>query len=327
MRRREFMALLGGAAAAWPVAARAQQSAMPIIGFLNGQSPDGFAGPLRGFRQGLKETGYVESENVTIEYRWAENQPERLPAMAADLIRRRVAVIAAMSTQAAVAAKAATKMVPIAFNVGGDPVRNGLVASLPRPGGNLTGVNFLTAELAAKRLELLRALVPAATRVATLFNPATPEITEASSRDLHTAARTMDLKIQVFNASTSGDINAAFAAMMRDRPDALFVGPGPFFNGRRVQLAQLTAHHSVPAIYAQREHVNVGGLISYGANNADAWQQVGLYVGRILKGAKPADLPVVQSSKFELVINAETARMLGLTVPPSLVAIADEVIE
>jgi putative tryptophan/tyrosine transport system substrate-binding protein len=326
VERRKFITLLGGAVA-WPIGANAQQPAMPLIGFLHSQSADGFTGALRGFRQGLKETGYVEGENVTIEYRWAENQSGRLPALAADLVRRRVAVIAAMGTQAAVAAKAATTIVPIAFNVGGDPVRNGLVASLPRPGGNLTGVNFLTAELAAKRLELLRALVPAATRVAALFNPATPELTEASSQDLHTAAHAMSLKIQVFDASTSGDINAAFAAMTRDRPDALFVGPGPFFNSRRVQLAQLTARHGPPAIYAQREHVDVGGLISYGANNADAWQKVGWYVGRILKGAKPADLPVVQSSKFELVINAETARMLGLTVPATLLATADEVIE
>jgi ABC-type uncharacterized transport system substrate-binding protein len=326
LSRRGVIGLLGGAAA-WPVASRAQQAATPVIGFLTSQSPDGFTDPLRGFRQGLKENGYVEGENLTIEYRSAENQPDRLPVLAADLVRRRVAVIAAMSTQAAMAAKAATTTVPIAFNVGGDPVRNGLVASLARPGGNLTGVNFLTAELAAKRLELLRVLMPAATRVAALFNPATPEITEASSRDLHSAARAMNLKIQDFSASTSADINATFTAMMRDRPDALFVGPGPFFNSRRVQLAQLTARHAVPAIYAQREHVTIGGLISYGASNADAWQQVGLYVGKILKGAKPADLPVVQSAKFELVINAETARMLGLTVPPTLIAVADEVIE
>jgi putative ABC transport system substrate-binding protein len=271
--------------------------------------------------------GYVEGENVAIEYRWAENQTDRLPGLAADLLRRRVSVIAAMSTQAALATKTATATVPIAFNVGGDPVRNGLVASLARPGGNLTGVNFLTAELAAKRLELLRALVPAVTRVATLFNPATPEITESSLQDVDSAARAMNLQIQVLNASTSSGINEAFDTIVRDRPDALFVGPGPFFNGRRVQLAQLAARHALPAIYAQREHVEVGGLISYGANNADAWQQVGLYVGKILKGAKPADLPVVQSSKFELVINAETARMLGLNVPPSLLATADEVIE
>ena len=325
--RRTFINLLGGAAAMWPLAAGAQQAAMPVIGFLNSQSADGFPGPLRGFRQGLKEMGYVEGENVAIEYRWAENQTDRLPGLAADLLRRRVSVIAAMSTQAALATKTATATVPIAFNVGGDPVRNGLVASLARPGGNLTGVNFLTAELAAKRLELLRALVPAVTRVATLFNPATPEITEPSLQDVDSAARAMNLQIQVLNASTSSGINEAFDTIVRDRPDALFVGPGPFFNGRRVQLAQLAARHALPAIYAQREHVEVGGLISYGANNADAWQQVGLYVGKILKGAKPADLPVVQSSKFELVINAETARMLGLNVPPSLLATTDEEVE
>jgi putative tryptophan/tyrosine transport system substrate-binding protein len=327
MRRREFITLLGGAAAAWPLAARAQQAAMPVIGFLNSQSPDGFIEPLRGFRQGLKEAGYVEGENVAIEYRWAENQTDRLPALAAELVRRRVAVITTMGSSPALAAKSATTAIPIIFNVGDDPVRVGLVASLARPGGNLTGINFFASELAAKRLELLRDLVPAATRVAVLVNPAEATIAEATLRDVEAAARGMGLQIQVLNVSTSREINAAFATLAQDRPDALFVGGGPFFTARRVQLAQLAARYAVPAIFPQRQDAEVGGLMSYGANVTDAWRQVGVYTGRILKGAKPADLPVVQASKFELVINAETARMLGLTVPPSLLATADEVIE
>jgi ABC-type uncharacterized transport system substrate-binding protein len=327
MRRRAFITLLGGAAAAWPLAARAQQPAMPVIGFLNSQSPEGFMEPLRGFRQGLKEAGYVEGENVAIEYRWAENQTDRLPVLAAELVRRRVAVITTMGSSPALAAKSATTAIPIIFNVGDDPVRVGLVASLARPGGNLTGINFFASELAAKRLELLRDLVPAATRVAVLVNPAEATIAEATLRDVEAAARGMGLQIQVVNVSTSREINAAFATLAQERPDALFVGGGPFFTARRVQLAQLAARYAVPAIFPQRQDAEVGGLMSYGASVTDAWRQVGVYTGRILKGAKPADLPVVQASKFELVINAETARMLGLTVPPSLLATADEVIE
>jgi ABC-type uncharacterized transport system substrate-binding protein len=326
MKRRAFITLLGGAAA-WPLAVRAQQPAMPVIGFLNSQSPDGFIEPLRGFRQGLKEAGYVDGENVAIEYRWAENQTDRLPVLAAELVRRRVAVITTMGSSPALAAKSATTAIPIIFNVGDDPVRVGLVASLARPGGNLTGINFFASELAAKRLELLRDLVPAARRVAVLVNPAEATIAEATLRDVEAAARGMGLQIQVLNVSTSREINAAFATLAQDRPDALFVGGGPFFTARRVQLAQLAARYAVPAIFPQRQDAEVGGLMSYGASVTDAWRQVGVYTGRILKGAKPADLPVVQASKFELVINAETARMLGLTVPPSLLARADEVIE
>jgi putative ABC transport system substrate-binding protein len=327
MKRRAFITLLGGAAASWPLAARAQQPAMPVIGFLHSQSPDTFTEPLRGFRQGLKESGFVESETVAIEYRWADNQTDRLPALAAELVRRRVAVIATFSPPVALAAQAATTTIPIVFSSGDDPVRLGLVASLARPGGNLTGINFFVGELAAKRLEVLRELVPGATRVALLLDPSAGQITETTLRDVEAAARPKGLQIQVLNVQTSRDINAAFATFARERLDALFVGPGPFFTSRRVQLALLAAVQRVPAIYPARPFAEAGGLISYGASLTDAYRQVGAYVGRILKGAKPADLPVVQSSKFELVINAETARMLGLTVPPTLLARADEVIE
>jgi ABC-type uncharacterized transport system substrate-binding protein len=327
MKRRQFITLLGGAAAAWPLAARAQQQAMPVIGFLHSQSPDAFTEPLRGFRQGLKESGFVESETVAIEYRWADNQSDRLSALAAELVRRRVAVIATFSPPVALAAKAATTTIPIVFNSGDDPVRLGLVASLARPGGNLTGINFFVGELAAKRLEVLRELVPGATRVALLLDPSAGQITETTLRDVEAAARPKGLQIQVLNVQTSRDINAAFATFARDRLDALFVGPGPFFTTRRVQLALLAAVQRVPAIYPVRPFAEAGGLISYGASLTDAYRQVGAYAGRILKGAKPADLPVVQSSKFELVINAETARILGLDVPPTLLARADEVIE
>ena len=321
------MALLGGAAAAWPLAARAQQPAMPVIGFLHSQSPDAFTEPLRGFRQGLKESGFVESETVAIEYRWADNQTDRLGTLAAELVRRRVALIATFSPPVALAAKAATTTIPIVFNTGDDPVRLGLVSSFSRPGGNLTGINFFVGELAAKRLEVLRELVPGATRVAVLLDPSAGEIAETTVRDVEAAARPKGLQIQVLNVQTSREINAAFATFARERPDALFVGPGPFFTSRRVQLALLAAVQRVPAIYPVRPFAEAGGLISYGASLTDAYRQVGAYAGRILKGAKPADLPVMQSSKFELVINAETARILGLDVPPALIARADEVIE
>jgi putative ABC transport system substrate-binding protein len=327
VRRREFITLLGGGAAAWPLAARAQQPAMPVIGFLHPTSPDAFPDRLRGFRQGLKEAGYVEGENVMISYRFAENQIDRLPAMADELVSSRVAVIAAANSPPALAAKAATTTIPIVFIAPEDPVRLGLVTSLARPGGNLSGINLLSGELAAKRLELLRELVPAATRVAVLVNQANPSTTETTLRDVEAAARAMGLQIHALEASTSSEIDAAFATLAREQSNALFVGNDPFFTSRRVQLAILAAQHSIPSTYGTREIAEVGGLMSYGANIPDGWRQAGAYVGRILKGAKPADLPVVQSTKFELVINAQTARTLGIAVSPSVLALADEVIE
>jgi putative ABC transport system substrate-binding protein len=327
MRRREFIALLGGAATAWPLAARAQQQ-MPVIGVLDARSPGTFEDLLRAFRQGLKDTGYVEGENVAIEYRWAEGQFNRLAALAAELVRRRVAVIAAAAGPAAAfAAKAATTTIPIVFSIAEDPVRLGLVTSIARPGGNLTGFNILTSELAAKRMELLRDLVPATSRVAVLVNPVDAVSAGSQLTDIEATARAMGLQIQVLNAGTSSEINAAFASFVRERPDALFVASQSLFTSRRVQLALLTAHHSIPAIYGVREIVEVGGLMSYGSSLTDAFRQVGVYTGRILKGTKPADLPVVQASRFELVINHETARLLGLTVPDKLLVAADEVIE
>jgi ABC-type uncharacterized transport system substrate-binding protein len=326
MRRREFLGVLGGAAT-WPLAARAQQPVMPVIGFLDARSPDAMADRLRAFRQGMKETGFVEGDNVTIVYRWAEGHYDRLSELAADLVRRQVAVIASGGGVApASAAKAATTAIPIVFAVPEDPVRIGLVASLARPGGNLTGVNFFTTELVAKRLELLRELVPAATRVAVLVNPTNPNA-EPTLRDVELAARAMGLRIQVLNASTSREIDAAFATFVGERPDVLFVGGDSFFLSRRVQLTNLAVRYAIPAAFSARDFTEVGGLMNYASDIADAYRQVGLYTGRILKGAKPADLPVVQSSKFELVINAQTARMLGLTVPSTLLARADEVIE
>ena len=327
MKRREFISLLGGVAAAWPLAARAQQASVPVVGLLHPASPDAvLANRLRGLRQGLKEAGFVEGENVTIEQRWAENQMDRLPELAAALVRRQVSVIAAFGPAAAFAARAATTTIPIVFGVPDDPVRQGLVSNLARPGGNLTGINFFVAELTAKRLGLLRELLPAANRVAVLVNPTSPEA-ETTLRDVEPAARALGLQIRVLNASTSREINEAFATFVREQPDALFVAANPFFQTRRVQLAALAARHAVPTAFSVRDYAEAGGLMSYGTDVTDAWRQVGLYTGRILKGEKPADLPVVQSTRFELVINAETARMLGLTVPDKLLATADEVIE
>jgi putative tryptophan/tyrosine transport system substrate-binding protein len=327
MNRREFMGLIGGTAAAWPRAARAQQPAMPVIGLLDSRSPDAMSDRLRAFRQGLKDASYVEGENVAIVYRFAENQIDRLPELAAELVRRQVAVIVTTVGTATFAAKAATTTIPIVFLIGDDPVRLGLVASLARPSGNLTGINVFTAELTAKRLELVRELVPRAARVAVFVNPADGPLTDSTLRDAEAAARAMGLQIQVLKANTNSEIDAAFETMARERPDALFVATSPFFIERRIQLVQLAAFHRLPATYSLREMAESGGLMSYGPNIGDTFRQVGVYTGRILKGTKPADLPVVQPNKFELVINAQTARMLGLTVPPTLLATADEVIE
>jgi putative ABC transport system substrate-binding protein len=325
--RRKLLAAFAGAAAR-PLSARAQQATMPVIGFLNSSSPDTYSHLLRAFRQGLKDNGYVESENVAIEYRWADGQFDRLPALAGELVRRPVATLVATGgAHSALVAKAATTMIPVVFVVGEDPVRLGLVASLARPGGNVTGINFFVYELAAKRLALLRELLPAANRVAVLVNPANAVHTEATLKDVEAAARAIGLQIQIINASTSGEIDAAFAGFARERADALFVLPDPFFIMRRFQIVQLAARHAIPTTYPVRDFAEPGGLMSYGTNTVDAWHQAGVYTGRILKGAKPADLPVVQSSKFELIINHQTARMLNLSVPPSLLAIADEVIE
>jgi putative tryptophan/tyrosine transport system substrate-binding protein len=325
MQRREFVTLLGSAAAVWPIVAHAQQPKMPVIGFLDPTSSDTFEGRLRGFRQGLKETGYVEGENVAIVYRFAENQMDRLPELVADLVRRQVAVIATLAT-GALAAKTATTTIPIVFLLAEDPVKVGLVRSLARPDGNLTGINFVSAELVGKRLGFVRELVPAATRIAVLLNPTGPN-SETTLRDAQSTARVTGLEIQALNASTSREINAAFATFVRDRSDALLVDIDPFFTSRRIQLVNLASRHAIPAIYPGRQFTEAGGLMSYGSDLKDAWRQVGAYAGRILKGAKPADLPVAQSSKFELVINAETARILGLTVPVTLLSTADEVIE
>ena len=326
MNRREFITLVGGAAA-WPLVARAQQSAMPVIGYLYAGSSAPVASLIAVFRDGLAENGYIEGRNVMIEYRYADGRYDRLPDLAADLVRRHVAVIVTPpSTAAALAAKGATRTIPIVFAVTDDPAKLGLVASLSRPGGNATGVNFLVAELVAKRLALLRELVPAAVRVVVLVNPDNAN-TESVTKDLKQAAPALDMRIDVIHARDSREIEAAFAALVRTKADALLVGPDSVFQNRRVQLATLAARHAVPTVFPVREFVEVGGLLSYGTSLTNAYRQLGVYTGRILKGTKPGELPVVQSTKFELLINLPTARALGIDIPPTLLARADEVIE
>jgi len=326
MKRREFIAAVGGAAAS-PLLAQAQPLSMPSIGFLNPQSPEAIAEPMRGLRQGLKDTGFVEGENLTIEYRWADNRTERLTALAKDLVRRGVAlIISTGGVQSALAAKAATVSIPIVFNVADDPVSVGLVTSLAKPGGNLTGVAILVAELTAKRLELLHVMVPSAVNIAVLSNSSNPAA-KVVLGELEGAAKSMGLKLSSFEASTSQEVDTVFANIARERLDALFVAGDSLFLSRRVQLALLAAFHRLPAIAALRDFTEAGGLMSYGASLRDAYRQVGTYAGRILKGANPLDLPVVQASKFELVINNQTARILGLTVAATLLASADETIE
>ena len=325
MNRREMMAALAGTAAL-PLAARAHQAAMPVVGFVNAGSPD--ASLVAGFRKGLNEAGYVEGQNVTVEYHWLDGQFDRLPSLMADLVRRQVAVIATPAgNYASQVARAATKTIPIVFSVGDDPVKWGLVDSLARPGGNATGIYFFSVKVNAKRLGLLHELVPKAIRIAVLVNPANAQITETTLREISEATQNLGLQIQVLNASTSREIEVAFAGL-RDRADALFVGPDIFFNSRRVQLVTLAAHYRIPAAYNAREAIEeAGGLMSYAADRADAYRRVGVYTGQILKGAKPADLPVLQSTKFEFVINLQTARLLGIDVPNSLQLVADELIE
>jgi ABC-type uncharacterized transport system substrate-binding protein len=326
MRRRDFIKGIVGSTA-WPFAVQAQQPPMPVIGLFDVRSPEAMGNRLVTFRQGLKETGFVEGDNVAITYRWAENRTERLPELAADLVRLKAAVIVTAGPPAAFAAKAATTAIPILFVVAEDPVKLGLVTSLGRPASNLTGINLFNSELTAKRLELLHELVPQAVRVAVLVNPSDAANTESTLQNVEAAGRAIGFKIDILNANTNREIDAAFETIVREQQDALFVGASTYLNGQHVQLAQLAAFHRIPASYAARESVEVGGLMSYGADPADAFRQLGVYAGRIIKGAKPADLPVVQATKFELVINAHTARMLGITVPPTLLSTADRVIE
>jgi putative ABC transport system substrate-binding protein len=326
MRRREFIALMGSVAA-WPLTARAQQPATPVIGFVNSASPQGYARPLAAFLKGLSETGYVDGQNVTIDYRWAEDHADRLPELTADLVRRRVAVIVATTTQAALAAKAATTTVPIVFETASDPIRLGLVASLNRPGGNLTGVTQTNVEIAPKRLELLHELVPAAKVMALLVNPANPTLAEANTKELQAAARRLTLELHVLNASAEREFDAAFAKLIELRAGGLVIGNDPLFTGRSEQLAALAVRHAVPTVYAWREFAVAGGLLSYGVAVPDSYRLAGNYAGRILKGEKPADLPVQQISTVELIINMKAAKALGISVPLTLIGRADEIIE
>jgi putative tryptophan/tyrosine transport system substrate-binding protein len=327
MRRREFITLLGGAAAVWPLAARAQPAGIPVIGFINSASPQSYARPLAAFLKGLGEAGYVDGRNVAIEYRWADYRLDRLPAMAADLVHRQVTMIAATSTQAALAAKAATAVIPIVFEMAGDPVKLGLVASLNRPGGNVTGVSQLNVEIAPKRLELLHELLPTATAMALLINPANPTLADPTRRALQAAARTLGLQLHVVNASSEGDFDAVFANVIQLRASGLVIGTDPYFTGRSEQLAALAVRHAVPTVYAWREFAAAGGLVSYGSDVTDAYRLAGIYTGRVLKGEKPTDLPVQQATRVELIINLKAAKALGISVPLPLIGRADEVIE
>jgi putative ABC transport system substrate-binding protein len=327
MRRREFITLLGGAAAAWPLAAHAQRQALPVIGFVSGRSAEVSAPHGAAFRKGLNEAGMIEDQNVTVEYRWLDGRYDRLPMLMADLVGRRVAVIATTGAPAALAAKAATTSVPVVFGVAEDPVMLGLVSSLARPAGNTTGINFFNQETGAKQLGLLHDLVPRAMRIAMLVNPANPTNAESALHDIAEAARTLGLQVQVHRASTAREIEAAFATLVSERADALFVAPDGFFDSRRVEFATLAIRNAIPTAFPSRDPVIAGGLMSYGTDIMDMYRQMGAYVGRILKGTKPADLPVIQATKFQFVINLQTARAIGLTVPPNLLSIADEVIE
>jgi putative tryptophan/tyrosine transport system substrate-binding protein len=327
MQRREFITLLGGAAAAWPFPAHAQQPAMPVIGFMNAASAQSYTRHLSAFLKGLSETGYVDGQNVAIEYRWAEGKNDRMPAMVADLVHRQVAVIAATSTPAALAAKAATTTIPIVFETGGDPIRLGLVPSLSRPGGNVTGVTQTNVETTPKRLQLLHELVPTASIVALLINPTDPAIAETTTKDVQAAARALGLELHVLTASTESDLDGVFAKLTQLRAGGLVIGTGTFFTGRSEQLGALTVRHAVPAVYDKREFALAGGLMSYGSDIRDSYHLAGVYTGRVLKGEKPANLPVQQATKVELLINLKTAKALGLNVPNTLIGRADEVIE
>jgi len=327
MRRREFIRLIGSVAAIWPLAARAQQSAMPVVGFVNAASPKGYAPLLSAFLKGLSEAGFVDGHNVSIEYRWAEGRVDQLPAMVADLVHRRVAVIAATGTPAALAVKAATTTIPTVFETAADPVKLGLVASLNQPGANVTGVTSLLMVVGSKRLELLHELVPTARVMALLVNPANPNVAEINSKELEAAARTLGLELHVLNASTEGDLDAVFTKLAQLRAGGLVISPDPFFTSQSEQLAALTIHHAVPTIHYNPEFVAAGGLLSYGAGSADAYRQAGNYTGRVLRGEKPTDLPIQQATKVELHINLKTAKALGITFPESILQRADAVIE